>query len=157
MQIIDQHLLDALSLAARKSPRLRKNHNLHVSYDDPCQRLLNAVEPGSYIRPHRHLEFAKPECFVLLRGRMTVLIFNDDGRIEQIVPLSVGAGCQGIDIPSGFWHSMVSLVPGSIFFETKPGPYHPLSDKDFAPWAPAEGSPEAGDYLKALESAVRPR
>lgn len=154
LQIIDNQLLDALSLAARQSPRLRKNHNLHASYDEPCQRLLNAVEPGSYLRPHRHLEQAKPECFVLLRGRIAVLTFTDDGQIEQVVFLSGGEGCQGVDLPAGVWHSMVSLESGSVFFETKPGPYRPLSDKDFAPWSPAEGSAGVGAYLARLEGAV---
>jgi cupin fold WbuC family metalloprotein len=157
VQVIDQALLDALSLAARQSPRMRTNHNLHASYEDPCQRLLNAVEPGSYIRPHRHLEPAKPECFVLLRGRMAALIFNNDGAIERIVALTVGGGCQGIDIPAGTWHALVSLESGSVFFETKPGPYRALSDKDFAPWSPAEDSPEAGAYLRFLENVVRHR
>ncbi|WP_432821262.1 WbuC family cupin fold metalloprotein [Trichloromonas sp.] len=157
VQVIDDNLLTSLSLAAKESPRLRKNHNLHASYDEPCQRLLNAVEPGSYIRPHRHLDPAKPESFLLLRGSLAALIFADDGQIERIVPLSVGSGCQGIDIPAGFWHSLVSLAPGTVFFETKPGPYQALSDKDFAPWAPAEGSLEAGAYLQFLESALRQR
>lgn len=157
VQLIDDSLLDSLSFEAGKSPRLRKNHNLHAAYDEPCQRLLNAVEPGSYIRPHRHLEHAKPECFMLLRGRMSVLIFDDDGQVAQVVPLSVGTGCRGIDIPPGVWHSLVSLEPGSIFFETKPGPFQALCDKDFAPWAPAEGSPDAEAYLLFLEDAVRQR
>jgi len=157
VQMIDDSLLEALSLAAQESPRRRRNHNLHLSYEEPCQRLLNAVEPGSYIRPHRHLVDAKPECFVLLRGHMAVLIFADDGSIEKIVPLSVGVDCQGIDIPSGIWHSLVCLESGTVFFETKPGPYQALSDKDFAPWAPEEGSPDSQAYLRILESAVRSR
>lgn len=157
VQIIDQALLDALSLAARQAPRRRMNHNLHAHYDEPCQRLLNAVEPGSYIRPHRHLEFAKPECFLLVRGRMAILIFDVTGRVEQVIPLSVGDGCQGVDIPPGVWHSLISLESDSVFFETKPGPYQALSDKDFAPWSPEEDSPEAGAYLRFLEGAVRQR
>ncbi|HTG82888.1 MAG TPA: WbuC family cupin fold metalloprotein, partial [Geobacteraceae bacterium] len=56
MKIIDQHLLDQLSAEAANNPRLRKNHNIHPSDDFCCHRLFNAVEPGSYIRPHRHLD-----------------------------------------------------------------------------------------------------
>lgn len=151
IQLIDTKLLDLLSNAARTAPRLRKNHNLHQSYADPCQRLLNAVEPGSYVRPHRHLEQAKPECFVLLRGRMAVLLFADHGEVTQIIHLSKDSGCLAVDIPAGAWHSLVSFETGTVFFETKPGPYHALSDKDFAPWAPAEDSPDSEDYRKFLE------
>ncbi len=154
IQLINDSLLDALCRAAFVSPRRRKNHNFHQHYDEPCQRLLNAVDPGSYIRPHRHLTPAKPECFVLLRGRMAALIFADDGRVERLIPLSATDGCLGVDIPAGVWHTIVALASGSVFFETKPGPYQALTDKDFAPWAPVEGSPEAEPYLQSLLEIV---
>jgi len=153
-QRIDDRLLDDLSRAAQAAPRRRKNHNLHGDYDDPCQRLLNAVEPGSYVRPHRHLDPPRPECFLLLRGRLAVLLFADDGGIEEVVLLAADGPCRGVDIPAGVWHSLVSLEAGSVFFETKPGPYRPLADKDFAPWAPAEGSADAEAYRRTLEVAV---
>jgi hypothetical protein len=54
------------------------------------------------------------------------------------------------EVPAGTWHALVALERGSVFFETKPGPYVPLTDKDFAPWAPEEGSEEAGEYLDNL-------
>ncbi len=155
MKTIDDKLLDALILEARSHPRLRKNHNLHQSYDEPCQRLLNAVEPGSYVRPHRHLTPPKPETFLALRGRLAVLTFVDTGDIEQMVFVAPGSISVGADIPAGAWHTLLSLEPGSVFFETKPGPYRPPSDKDWAPWAPAEGSPAAEAYLKQLTDRVK--
>lgn len=151
---IDDRLLDELSRAARQSPRWRLNYNLHEDYLEPCQRLLNAVEPGTYVRPHRHLDPPRPECFVLLRGTMAVLLFAEGGEIAEIIPLAAAGPCWGVDIPPGAWHSLVSLESGTVFFETKPGPYLPLSDKDFAPWAPAEESAEAGEYLKFLAGLV---
>jgi cupin fold WbuC family metalloprotein len=155
MQIIDENLLRTVSCAARDSSRLRKHHNLHSDYAEPCQRLLNAVEPGSYIRPHRHLTPPKPETFVALRGRFAALVFGASGELEKVIRFGAGGGTAGVDIPAGVWHSIVSLESGSVFFETKPGPYEPLSDKDWAPWAPAEGSPEASDYLAALKEIIR--
>ena len=155
MQIIDDDLLDAVSAAARLSSRLRKNHNLHADYDEPCQRLLNAVEPGSYIRPHRHMTPPKPETFVALRGSFAALIFRDSGEVERVIPFGPRSGTAGVDIPAGAWHAILSLESGSVFFETKPGPYVPLSDKDWAPWAPAEDSPEAPAYLAVLKEAIK--
>ncbi|HXV20244.1 MAG TPA: WbuC family cupin fold metalloprotein [Desulfuromonadales bacterium] len=154
MQLIDDPLLDALTARARQSPRGRMNHNLHASYDEPCQRLLNAMEPVSYVRPHRHLTPPKPECFLAVRGRLAAFIFADDGTIERVIPFAAGGATLGVDIPAGVWHAVVSLESGSVFFETKPGPYVPPSDKDFASWAPAEGSVGAADYLAALLRAV---
>ncbi|MEJ2698550.1 MAG: WbuC family cupin fold metalloprotein [Desulfuromonadales bacterium] len=155
MKIINNELLDKLTGEAAESSRKRKNFNFHSDYADPCQRLLNAVEPGSYIRPHRHLSPPKPETFLIVRGKMALFLFDDEGDIERCVLLSAAEGAIGIDIPSGVWHSLVSLESGSVFFETKPGPYEPLPDQDLAPWAPLEGSPGAEEYLKGLEKAVK--
>lgn len=156
MKFIDQDDLDGLSRAAACAPRQRMNLNLHQDYSDPCQRLFNALEPGTYIRPHRHTEPPKTECFLAVRGRMALLLFDDGGAVVKTVIF--GAGCEilAVDLPPGLWHSVICLEPGSVFFETKPGPYVALSDKDFAPWAPLEGSADAADYLKALQLAVVP-
>lgn len=150
MKRIDRSTLDALSAAARAEPRLRKNLNLHDSYDDPCQRLLNALEPETYIRPHRHWADAKPECFVGLRGAMALVLFDDRGGITDILRFGPAEEAFGADLPPGLWHTVVCLEAGSVFFETKPGPYRPMTDKDMAPWAPAERSPEAEAYLAQL-------
>lgn len=157
MQIIDDGLLDELTAQARANPRLRKNHNLHQGYDEPCQRLLNAIEPGSYVRPHRHTMPPKPESFVAIRGRLAVLTFDDQGEILQIVPLGGPGRASVVDIPAGQWHTVLALEPGAIFFETKPGPYIPIDDKDLPPWAPEEGAPEAGSYRDRLVEKVHGR
>ena len=146
--------LDALSCEAGSSPRRRLNLNLHGDYADPCQRLFNAVEPDSYLRPHRHTDPPKPECFVAIRGRFHLLIFNDAGNIVERVELAPQGPAVAADVPAGAWHGIIALEPGSIFFETKPGPYAPLSDKDFAPWAPPEGSPEVVVYLQNMRAVV---
>jgi len=154
MKIIDRHALDRLSAAAAASPRLRKNLNLHDDYADLCQRLFNALEPGSYIRPHRHLNPPKPECFLAVRGRMALITFTDSGDVDAVVPFGEGCEALAVDLPAGAWHTLLALRSGSVFFETKPGPYVPLSDKDFAPWAPAEESPGSSDYLADLVARI---
>lgn len=65
------------SEAAANAPRLRAHRNLHPELSDPVQRLAIAMEPGTYVRPHRH-----PHTFELLlplRGRFVVLNFDDQG------------------------------------------------------------------------------
>jgi len=154
MKIIDRNKLDRLSNEAAAAKRRRQNLNLHDDYADPCQRLFNAMEPGTYVRPHRHLDPSRPECFMAIRGRMALVVFTDDGEVDRIVPFGDGFETVAIDLPPAMWHSLVSLEAGSIFFETKPGPYVRLSDKDFAPWSPAEGSTEAESYLANLMEKV---
>ena len=154
MKIINQDVLDQLSREAAGSARLRKNLNMHDDYADPCQRLFNAMEIGSYIRPHRHIDPPKTECFMAVRGKMALVVFDDEGKVEQIVQFGDDCDVKAIELSAGQWHSLLVLEPGSIFFETKPGPYAPLSDKDFAPWAPPENSPDVDKYVAALTNAA---
>lgn len=156
MKVIDRQLLDRLSAEAGQNLRLRKNWNIHPRDDFPAHRLLNAMEPASYIRPHRHLDPLKDETFVIVRGRLGILIFADDGRVRETLLLDAGGENLGADIPAGVFHTAVSLVPGTIFFEAKAGPYLPLGEAEKAPWSPDDGSDEVAAYLETLKRAVSP-
>jgi cupin fold WbuC family metalloprotein len=152
MKIIDQKNLDQLSAEAAENPRLRINLNIHPSDDFCCHRLFNAIEPGSYIPPHRHLDPAKDETFVIIRGQLGVIIFDDGGRMVTTTLLSAGGEVVAADIPHGAFHTAVSLEQGTIFFEAKAGPYLPLTDQEKAHWAPQDGTPETAAYLEFLKS-----
>jgi cupin fold WbuC family metalloprotein len=140
---IDRDLLDEVSREAAASPRQRKNRNFHPADDYPAHRLLNAIEPDSYIAPHRHLDQTKDETMVVLRGQLGLIIFDDAGRIIRTEVLEAGGELLGVDIPHGTWHTLVALASGTVFFEAKAGPYVALSEAERAPWAPAEGSSSA--------------
>lgn len=150
VQVIDRELLDAVSAAARTAPRLRKNHNLHDSDAALCHRLLNGIEPGSYIRPHRHLAPEKDESFILLRGSLGVITFDAEGEVTGCVLLRPAGERLAVDIPHGMFHTALALESGTVFFEAKAGPYLPLSAEEKGGFAPEEGSPEAARYLEQL-------
>ena len=57
---------------------------------------------------------------------------------------------RGIDLRPGLWHSIAALTPVAVCYEVKPGPWDPATDKEFAPWAPEEGSDAASQYLATL-------
>jgi cupin fold WbuC family metalloprotein len=154
MKIIDQQLLDRLSAEARENPRRRKNHNLHPSDGFCCHRLLNAMEPDSYIRPHRHLDPAKDESMVVVRGRMGVIAFDAAGNVRSRVIIAAAGNAVAVDISHGLFHTVVGLESGTVFFEAKAGPYRPMTEEESAPWAPAEGTPEAAVYLAALKQLL---
>jgi cupin fold WbuC family metalloprotein len=150
MIIIDEPLTSSVIEEARKSPRLRKNYNFHSDYADPTNRMLNAMEPGTYLRPHKHESPDKWETFLILSGKALVIQFDDAGAITDGVILDHAHGIYGIEIPARVWHTVVPLTAGTVLYEVKPGPYVPLDDKNFAPWAPSEGAPEVSEYLDAL-------
>lgn len=143
-------LLDEVTAEAQGSPRLRKNRNIHPADDYPAHRLLNAVEPGTYIRPHRHLDPNKDETMIVLRGKMGMVFFDDAGEVTATLLLVAGGDSFGIDIPHGTFHTLASLESGTVFFEAKGGPFLPLSAEETAPWAPAENDPAAAAYLGRL-------
>lgn len=149
-RFITQELLDLVTAEAGSSPRLRKNFNFHMDEGAACNRLLNAMEPDSYIRPHRHLAPDKDETLVVIRGRLGVVIFDDSGAILETAVLSPGGAAMGVDVPHGVLHTFVSLESGTVFFEAKAGPYRPMTEEEKAPWAPPEGSDEAEAYLASL-------
>lgn len=148
--LIDRALLDAVTAEAKAGPRGRKNRNFHSADAFPVHRLLNAIEPGSYVQPHRHLEPAKDETLVVLRGRLGLVLFDDAGEVVRRAVLGPDEETLGVDIPHGTWHSMVALVSGTVFFEAKAGPYLPLTAEEKAAWAPAEGEPLAARYAALL-------
>jgi len=150
MKLISQDLLNKLSEEAAGVTRKRKNYNFHYGSADVLQRMLNAFEPGTYVRPHKHENPAKREVFLLLRGRLMMLFFNDGGEVTQRVTLSEEEGNYGVEVPPGEWHMAISLEKGTVIYELKDGPYDPVNDKEFAPWAPPEGAPEVKEYLQNL-------
>jgi cupin fold WbuC family metalloprotein len=148
--LIDNALLDSVRGEALQSPRRRKNRNFHPTNDFPAHRLLNAIEPGSYIQPQRHLGANKDETVAVLRGRLGLVLFDDDGTVVRAEVLAAGGPAMGADITRGTWHTALALEPGTVFLEAKAGPYRPLTAEEKAPWAPAENSPEAAAYFARL-------
>lgn len=156
---IDRALLLEKARDAAANPRLREIHCFHQEDGAPLQRMLNALQPGTYGRPHRHLSPAKDEGFVLLAGRAGVAVFEEDGTLadENLILLDQEAGVPGVDIRAGAWHTLVCLAPDTVLYEVKNGPYAAVDDKDFAPWAPLPGTDAARDYLRGLEARFRAR
>lgn len=125
--VIDKQLLDEVCKQAKASLRLRMNYNFHQSLEDKCHRMLNAVEPGTIVPIHRHP--TKDESFVVLRGRVKVSTYNDDGSVIESVILSQEDGRYGVDIPKNVWHNLEAIEPNSIIFECKEGPFVPHEEE----------------------------
>jgi cupin fold WbuC family metalloprotein len=152
---LDVQLFQSLIERAYRSPRLRTNHNFHLSMDDNPHRFLNVMVRGTYIAPHRHRNPPKSESFLILDGELAFFTFDDSGQIASTHVL--GRKAVGIDIQAGVWHTLAVMSPHAVCYEVKPGPYSASDDKDFAPWAPREGDPGVTEYLDRLLSEVAAR
>lgn len=149
---VPRTVLAEVMAAARSSSRLRTNWNLHPTLDDPIQRFVNVFQPGTYVRPHRH-EPGRFELFLVLGGSAAALTFHDDGRLDGVHLVNNNHNV-AVEIAGAVWHTVVALVPDTVLFEVKPGPYRPLNDKDFAPWSPLEGEPAARQLVEVWQAAA---
>lgn len=125
--IINDELLNRVAVEAEESPRQRMNFNLHDSLDAKAQRLINVLLPGTVLPIHRHRHTA--ETYVLLRGKMFVVFYNDIGSQIERYLLDPEMGNYGVQIPAGQWHGIEIIEPSAIF-EVKDGPYTPLEPED---------------------------
>ncbi len=150
IKIIDNAILDGLSQQASQSLRLRKNLNYHTELSDPINRMLNAFEPGTYTAPHCHRSPEKREVFIVLRGKVALFEYSDDGEIVHCHIISPEMGVYAGEVPPGVFHNVVSLQTGTVVYEIKDGPYVPETDKQFALWAPNEGDEKSIEYLQKL-------
>ena len=154
---VDAALVARKARDAAGNARLREIHRFHRDDAETLQRMLNALQPGTYIRPHRHQYPPKAEIFVPLTGVLGFVAFDDDGNFGpgDCLLLDREQGALAVDVSAGTWHTVLALAPDTVALECKPGPYAPALDKDFAPWAPAEGRPEARAFLRAVETRLR--
>ncbi len=118
MKVFSAAELDALTQQARATPRLRQHRNIHDDYQAACQRLFNAIEPDSYIRPHRHSVDPRDELLMAVRGLMALITFDDAGHVTSVVRFGSeahGPGvAAGVEVAPATWHTVVALAPGSV-------------------------------------------
>ncbi|MFV0470506.1 MAG: WbuC family cupin fold metalloprotein [Paludibacteraceae bacterium] len=128
MKLLETNLLDELTSQAQSSPRLRMNYNLHNSLDAKAQRLFNALEPGTELPIHRHTQ--TDETYILIRGKLEVMFYDDDKNITKKYILDKKSGNFGVHISAGQWHTLEVLESGTVIFEVKDGPYTPIANDD---------------------------
>ena len=147
-------LLENISRQAADSVRKRKNYNFHKEDSDKLQRMLNAIEPETYIRPHKHANPDKREIFILLKGKMAIVEFDEEGKITDTLVTGHETGNYCAEVTPGCWHTVISLEHGTVYYEIKDGPYDASNDKIFAEWSPEEGSEKAIEYVEKIRMEI---
>ncbi len=138
---------------AQASPRRRALLRYH-EHEEAVQRMIHALEPDSYVRPHRHQDPDKVEVFLALRGSAWLCTFDGEGNPGEHLEIRAGGPCFGGEIAPRTWHSLLVLEPGTVLYEVLEGPFRADTHKDYAPWAPAEGTPEGLAYHRRLCSRL---
>lgn len=152
-QYIDAVLMDAVAEKARLSPRLRMNYNFHRSEDEPVNRLINVMHRGTYLPVHRHSNPDRSESCIVLRGRVGVTFYDNEGNLTDSRMVGPSCDCVGYDIEAGVWHGLVVLEDDTVLFEVKQGPYAPILAENIASWSPAADDTSAVKrFIEELEN-----
>jgi cupin fold WbuC family metalloprotein len=144
--------LDALKDTAASATRARAHLNVHEELDANVQRLFIATQPDTYMRPHRHREAHKWEFFIVLQGRIDLLVFDELGELQQRVALSAEQ-TRAVEVPPRTWHAYVCMAADTLAMEIKEGEYLPTEEQDFASWSPAENTAQAPAFLAQMRVA----
>ncbi|MEM9444519.1 MAG: WbuC family cupin fold metalloprotein [Verrucomicrobiota bacterium] len=134
---------------SRQSKRKRVILPIHRTQDALVQRMLNFMQPETYIRPHMHAREEATETVVLLKGALRFIVFSGEGEIEQKIELSANEVNGVIDIEPNIWHSFLVLEKDTVILEMKRGPYDTALDKTFAAWSPEEFTKESICYMQS--------
>ena len=126
--VVYKSLLDNLSEQAKENPRLRQAMDLRNSPEDKSQRMLNALEPGTVMPIHRH--HASSETVVILRGKIRWIFYDENGVETERVVLDADGDLRMLNVEKDRWHSLECLESGSVLYESKDGPYHPLEEDE---------------------------
>ena len=126
--VIDNNLLNELSIQAKANSRLRQGLDLRTTLDDTSQRLLNALELGTIIPIHRHRTTS--ETMVMVRGRLLERFYDDVGNLTDEFLMEPMGENPMIQVPIGQWHSLEVLESGTVIFEAKDGRYESLDKED---------------------------
>ena len=126
--VVDKKILDELSEQAKTNPRLRQSLDLRNSPEDLSQRMLNALEPGTIMPIHRH--HASSETVVILRGKIRWIFYDENGNETERVVLDANGELWMLNVEKDRWHSLECLESGSVLYESKDGPYHPLEEDE---------------------------
>ena len=124
--VVDKTVLDELTARAKASERLRANLDLRNSSEDLSQRMLNALEPGTIMPIHRHK--GSSETNICVRGHFEEYFYDDEGKLTETIDMVPGGAV--LNIEKGQWHSLRCLESGTVLFEAKDGPYHPLEEDE---------------------------
>jgi cupin fold WbuC family metalloprotein len=139
-----------LKRIAQQNPRRRSRLCAHPDPSCGLHEMLIVHHRDAYVRPHKHV--GKPESFHLIEGTALVVIFEDDGRIRDVLgmaPYGSGKLCY-YRMSVGVFHGILIGSEWLVFHETTAGPFDP-SRTAFPDWAPDGSDPLAAtEYLKRL-------
>ena len=108
---------------------------MHKNEEDKLHEMMIVHKSNTYVRPHMHKK--KSESFMVLNGKVDVVIFHKNGNVKNIIEM--GSPSSGhyfyLKIPAGTYHSMIFHSKKTVYQEAVLGPFS-AGDTIFAKWSP---------------------
>jgi cupin fold WbuC family metalloprotein len=130
--------IEVLRQAVRRTPKRRVRINAHPGSEDGLHEMIIAIEPGSYIRPHKHP--GKSEAFHIIEGQVDIVVFDEQGSIDRIVSLAAKGGRHPFyyRMSTAHFHTLIIRSDLLVVHEITNGPFVPTGTI-YAAFAPEEG------------------
>jgi cupin fold WbuC family metalloprotein len=129
--------IDFLRTELPGNMRGRVRINLHPDHSDFLHEMFIAIRADSYIRPHKHPH--KSEAFHIIYGDVDVVVFDDAGSIQQIVPMSAGSNSKPFyyRMSKPLFHTLLIKSEILVVHEITNGPFS-VDGTTFASFSPTE-------------------
>ncbi|HLD79076.1 MAG TPA: WbuC family cupin fold metalloprotein [Candidatus Nanoarchaeia archaeon] len=147
--------LEVCKLKAEQNERKRSRICAHTDKNDTVHEMLIALGKETYIRPHKHLQ--KPESFHVIEGSAKVIIFDEQGKIKEVVEMGDYQSHQQCyyRLNGALYHTVIITSPYFVFHETTKGPFE-KEETIFASWSPEESDTTAIlQYQQKLQEEIQ--
>jgi cupin fold WbuC family metalloprotein len=124
-------------VASNQKGRVRIN--FHQDNSDLLHEMIIAIQPDSYIQPHKHP--GKSESFHIIYGAVDIVIFEDDGAIREVVSLAAEDEAKAFyyHMSKPFFHTLIINSDLLVVHEITNGPFV-KNGTVFGSFAPADSA-----------------
>lgn len=115
--------LEELKELAMKNPRKRARICTHKNPGELLHEMFIVHTKETTIPVHKHLDRA--ESLTVLHGRADLVLFDDDGRIRETIPMGeIGSGLPFYyRLSNPIFHTLKIHSPFLVFLEATTGPF----------------------------------
>lgn len=138
-QGVDHRLLQELADKVINGEHSSVRLCLHDGPSADFHTMIIVDSLGTFYRPHKHRY--KGECFHIIQGSLGLVLFDEDGQIQEACTLSAEQ-MPIYRLPVDVYHTVLPLTNLVIYHESKLGPYLESGDSIYPTWSP-EGSDTA--------------
>lgn len=150
-KLFDKKLFDSLKKEAYDSSRKRAHYNIHNSYDELVQKVLICLLSDTYIPPHYHKNSSQKELFIVLKGIIKIVLFNNDGTLKEVFLLGKDYDLSMIEIFPNTIHTVVCISKEAFILEIKQGPFLESDSKKFPYWSIPESDVKSKEFLEEMK------